>query len=148
MTLRLAIAVLLGGGLGTVQSTSSRVAAAAVTIPHIERALSEQAIAPEYVLYSDPFTASVLDHWKRPPSLLLAPKNSAVVCPWSSAKGLHGYAVTVQVDSLNKEQAVVRYMVKCARSFRGGAFATGEILQVDREGRRWSISKVLDRWIT
>ena len=137
----------IGGSLARSQPDSVRLAAAATVIPQIETEFNQQRPSPEYVVYSDSFTARVLEPWIKPPALRSASNNSTVVCPWSKSEGVHGYTIAVHVDSLSNRRATVRYQIRCDRSFHGG-FGAGELVRVERHDGRWSIAKILDRWIT
>jgi hypothetical protein len=116
-------------------------------IPRIERSFFEQTIAPEFVAFADGFTATALKRWPTRKSPQLAPSGSVLICPWSKAKGVHGYSVRVQLDSLVGGNAFARYEISCTKGGRGG-FATGEVVQLHLRNGQWSVSKVIDRRIT
>lgn len=116
-------------------------------LPRIERSFSGQAIAPEFVAFADGFTATALKGWPTRKSPKLVITGSVLNCPWSKARGVHGYSVRVQLDSLVGSNAVARYEISCGKGARRG-FATGEVVQLQRRNGQWFVSKVIDRRIT
>lgn len=117
-------------------------------IPHIERSFSGQTLRPEFIVFADKFTATALDGWPRTASPRVAAPGSKIVCPWSKAQGIRGYAVQVALDSLRDRSAVARYEISCSESIRSGGFAAGEVLQLQLRNGQWYVVKVLDRRLT
>src|ERR1700719_4572853 len=133
--------------VGGSHPTSPARAVFAPLIPRIERSFSEQPMAPEFVAFADWFTATALKGWPTSKSPQLTATGSVLTCPWSKTKGVHGYSVRVQLDSLVGSNAVARYEITCTKGARGG-FATGEVVQLERRNGKWSVSRVIDRRIT
>jgi len=99
---------------------------------------------PLYLLLADPLTASVLRDvtWKG--RYRIAPSGSPLFCPLTPGEGLHGYQLSLRIDTLMGDSAIASVRRFCTKSNR--VISTGEHILLVRQRTNWTIGRVLDGW--
>ena len=97
-----------------------------------------------YLLLADPLTTPVLRDVRWRGRYRIAPKGAPLFCPSIPAQGLHGYQLSLTLDSSTGDSAVASVRRFCSKFNR--VISTGEHILLVRRGGKWEIEKVIDGW--
>jgi len=97
-----------------------------------------------YLLVADPLTTSVLRDVTWAGRYRIAPKGSPLFCPSTPGQGLHGYQLSLTLDTSTGDSAVASVRRFCSKLNR--VISTGERILLVRRGGKWEIEKVIDGW--
>jgi hypothetical protein len=107
----------------------------------VANGFSDQAQQPQYLIFADPLTASVLKNVERNSRYRIAPDGTPLLCPENRAEGAHGYEIHLTVDTLMGDRAITSIQGICIG--RHQTLSTSETILVVRKSRKWAIDKVL-----
>lgn len=102
----------------------------------------DDSIQPQYLLFADPLTASILRNLVRSGSYQLAPAGSGLFCPGNPAPGKHGYQLRLRVVTVMGDSAIVSTEEICA----AGPYQTiskGVLYLLRKRNGKWTIEKPL-----
>jgi hypothetical protein len=103
-------------------------------------------IQPQYLVFADPLTASILKNLARSRLYQMAPAETGILCPSNPAPGRHGYMLRLRVDAVMGDSAIVAAEQMCAGSH--GVISTGVHYLVRKRRGKWEIDRPLDGWST
>lgn len=102
----------------------------------------DQSHQPEYLVFGDELTASVLESLRHDSRYRVLPTGKPFVCPSDRAECPHPYQLSVGVNQRKGDSAIAT--IRRIVSDRGrGATAFTEMFLLARQGRKWKIEKVL-----
>ena len=107
---------------------------------------SDEPIQPQYLVFADPITASVLKNLARNRSYQIAPAGTGLLCPSNPAPGRHGYLLRLRVDAVMGDSAIVAAEQRCAAIH--GVISTGVHYLLRKRLGKWAIDRPLDGWST
>ncbi len=107
---------------------------------------------PQYLLFSDELTASVLKNLTRSGRYRIPPKDSSLLCPGVPDAGMHGYLLSARLDTVMGDSAVARLVEDCIRDPRAcpnacmgysGAVRMETSYLLRRKNGKWNVVKPL-----
>ena len=110
------------------------------------KGFADEPIQPQYLVFADPLTASVLKNLARSRAYQIAPAGSGVLCPSNPAPGMHGYLLRLRVDAVMGDSAIVAAEQMCAAPH--GVISTGVHYLLRKKLGKWRIDRPLHGWTT
>lgn len=116
-------------------------------VPFVQQAINAQGKPPEYLEPTDSVTAGLIADLAAARGFKIGRPASGLACPWSASSLPKGYAVTITIESLGKNEGTGRWQIACAEPSRRRGFANGGTVTLRRDGRKWKATE-LHGWIT
>jgi hypothetical protein len=121
---------------------SSDAAVLAPVVAYLIQQPVEQSHQPEYLVFGDELTASVLESLRHDSRYRILPTGKPFVCPPDRPECPRPYELSVGVNQRMGDSAIATIRRIVSDSGRG-ANAFTEMFLVIRQGRKWKIEKVL-----